>query len=122
MAVEMDNQSSNSSGDEGGLFSNSPNSMPVNIVILGLAAALIIWTVIGNITVIMAVRYTKALRSLLSNIFICNLALSDLLLGLLVLPFSAMNDVFGYWPLGKEICYMWLLVGTCTSVTSVTTI
>lgn len=111
MNVVTADQNSSLTTEHVGLFDHSPYSWPVNIVLLTLSAVLIVWIVLSNITVIMAVRYTKVLRSRLSNISICNLALSDLLLGLFILPLSAINDVFGFWLFGREICYMWLLIG-----------
>lgn len=53
----------------------------------------------GNTMVIMAVYYTTKLRSV-TNLFIVSLAVSDLLVGVLVLPFSAMWEVYkvsGCW-------------------------
>lgn len=49
--------------------------------------------ILGNTMVIMAVYYTNKLRSV-TNLFIVSLAVSDLLVGVLVLPFSAMWEVY----------------------------
>ena len=46
----------------------------------------------GNMMVIAAVRMTRKLRGA-TNLFIVSLAWADLMLGLMVLPFSAMYEV-----------------------------
>ena len=92
-------------------FNFSLNSMPTNIALIITFTIMISWIILGNLTVILAVKKTAALRACLSNVLVANLALSDLLLGLTVLPLSAMVEVFGYWPLAREVCYFWLVVG-----------
>lgn len=60
--------------------------------LLGLFSIDII-VIAGNTMVIMAVYYTSKLRSV-TNLFIVSLAVADLLVGLAVLPFSAVWEVF----------------------------
>jgi len=97
--------------DRTGLFQFSNHSLAVNIILIILFTIIVIWTVLGNLTVIISIHMSKALKQSRSNYLIGNLALSDLLLGLGVLPFSAMFEVFGYWPLGRELCFYWLIIG-----------
>lgn len=92
-------------------FSRNGYTAAEDVLLLVLLFVIILWTILGNLTVIIAVGCTNSLRKSPSNMLIANLALSDLLLGLLVLPFSAVGHVFAYWPFAKEICYMWLVVG-----------
>lgn len=47
--------------------------------------------IFGNIMVIAAVRITKKMRGA-TNLFIVSLAWADLMLGMVVLPFSAMYE------------------------------
>ena len=47
--------------------------------------------IFGNMMVIAAVRITKKLRGA-TNLFIVSLAWADLMLGMVVLPFSAMYE------------------------------
>ena len=56
--------------------------------------------ILGNIMVITAVKITHKLRGA-TNMFIVSLAWADLMLGILVLPFSAMYEVFNMWLFGK---------------------
>nr|KAF6480340.1 histamine receptor H2 [Molossus molossus] len=84
---------------------------------VGLAlTALIVITVAGNVVVCLAVGLNRRLRTL-TNCFIVSLAITDLLLGLLVLPFSAFYQLSCRWIFGKVFCniYTSLDVMLCTA-------
>ncbi|XP_030621242.1 histamine receptor H2a [Chanos chanos] len=86
-------------------------------VLLGLALSLLILlTICGNVLVCLAVCATRRLRSV-TNCFIVSLAITDLLLAALVLPFSALLEITGKWPLGAIFCniYISLDVMLCTA-------
>ncbi|XP_041370868.1 octopamine receptor 1-like [Gigantopelta aegis] len=70
----------------------------------------------GNSLVVAAVFKTRKLRTV-TNIFIVNLACADLLLGILVLPFSATLEVLDVWVFGVIWCRVWLAVDVwlCTA-------
>ena len=72
-------------------------------------AALSLWTCVGNVLVGLALMRYKNLRTI-SNFLIGNLALSDLLLSLTVLPFSIANDLLGHWVFGPALCKVWLVL------------
>ncbi|VDP90462.1 unnamed protein product [Echinostoma caproni] len=77
---------------------------------------LIVITIVGNGLVFAAlIRFTR-LRSM-SNVLIGNLALSDFLLALTILPLSAVNDATGHWLFGACLCDIWLAVDVfyCTA-------
>ena len=87
------------------------------IVISVLLGLLIIGTIIGNSLVCIAVGIVKRLQSP-SNLLIVSLALSDLLVALLVMPFSAIREVLGsWWPFSETVCDLWtsLDVIMCTA-------
>lgn len=80
--------------------------------------SLTIWTIIGNIFVWIALCTNKQLKQGgMSNYLIGNLALSDLLLGLTVLPFSATFSTLNNWIFGKFLCDIWLSIDVlcCTA-------
>ncbi|XP_066244054.1 histamine H2 receptor [Saccopteryx leptura] len=86
-------------------------------VILGtVLAVLIVITVAGNVVVCLAVGLSRRLRSL-TNCFIVSLAITDLLLGLLVLPFSAYAQLSCEWVFSSAFCnvYTSLDVMLCTA-------
>ncbi|ELK28929.1 Histamine H2 receptor [Myotis davidii] len=77
---------------------------------------LILVTIAGNVVVCLAVGLSRQLRSL-TNCFIVSLAITDLLLGLLVMPFSAFYQLSCRWSFGKVFCniYTSLDVMLCTA-------
>ena len=73
-------------------------------------------TVIGNILVVMSVFTYRPLRNV-PNFFIVSLAVADLAVAILVMPFNVANFCVGYWVFGKIFCNMWLTfdILTCTA-------
>ncbi|KAM7419272.1 hypothetical protein PAMA_016403 [Pampus argenteus] len=76
----------------------------------------ILVAIIGNILVILSVVCNKHLQTV-TNFFIVNLAMADLLLSIIVLPFSASLEVMGCWVFGRVFCNIWAAVDVlcCTA-------
>ncbi|CAD5113097.1 unnamed protein product [Dimorphilus gyrociliatus] len=81
-----------------------------------LMSACICATVIGNILVVLSVFTYRPLRGV-QNFFIVSLAVADLAVAGLVMPFNVANFILGYWVFGSVFCDMWLTfdILTCTA-------
>jgi len=81
----------------GGAMSGTSSSVKLNTArFLGPMTALFILNlviIVGNVMVIMAVFTHSKLRSMTTNKFIVSLAVADLMVGVVVLPFSSANEV-----------------------------
>lgn len=84
--------------------------------IAALVSVLILFTVVGNILVVVAVLTSRALKAP-QNLFLVSLATADILVATLVMPFSLANELMGYWYFGGVWCgiYLALDVLFCTS-------
>ncbi|KAL6111822.1 drd5 [Pungitius sinensis] len=83
-----------------------------------LLSLLILWTLLGNIMVCSAVLRFRHLRTKVTNIFIVSLALSDLFVAILVMPWKAVAEVAGYWPFGT-FCNVWVAFDIMCSTASI---
>lgn len=76
-----------------------------------------ICVILGNGLVILAVVCTKKLRTLTSYL-ITSLAVADLMIGITVLPFSTINQIYdNQWLFDKVWCQIWLAIDVwmCTA-------
>lgn len=82
----------------------------------GLVSFIILFTIVGNVLVVIAVLTSRALKPP-QNLFLVSLASADILVATLVMPFSLANELMGYWFFGKIWCdiYLALDVLFCTS-------
>ncbi|XP_041049743.1 histamine H2 receptor-like [Carcharodon carcharias] len=97
---------------------DSENRTLFSTVLVGLVlGVIVIITIFGNVLVCLAVGLNRKLQNH-TNYFIVSLAVTDLLLGLLVLPFSAISELLeSEWPFGDIFCniYTSLDVMLCTA-------
>lgn len=107
--VEADNISSNAT-------SLSQYSQLAIWGLAGLVSFIILFTIVGNVLVVIAVLTSRALKPP-QNLFLVSLASADILVATLVMPFSLANELMGYWFFGKIWCdiYLALDVLFCTS-------
>ncbi|NWH58003.1 ADRA2 protein, partial [Geococcyx californianus] len=77
---------------------------------------LVLFTITGNVLVIMAVLSSRALRAP-QNLFLVSLAAADILVATLIIPFSLANELLGYWYFEKTWCEIYLALDVlfCTS-------
>jgi len=99
-----------------GAFISINYGLPQTVVLATALSALIIFTALGNLLVCVALFRYRGLRTI-SNCLIGNLAASDFLLAVTVLPLSAANECLGYWSFGHVACDVWLVVDVlcCTA-------
>ncbi|XP_066521610.1 5-hydroxytryptamine receptor 2A isoform X2 [Hoplias malabaricus] len=96
----------------------SAGSMPKNWVALLIVLAIIV-TVTGNILVIMAVSLERKLQNA-TNYFLMSLAITDMLLGLLVMPVAMVTILYDYkWPFPPALCPIWIYLDVLFSTASI---
>ena len=93
------------------LVSLTYSSMPAMVIVGTLLIGLAVATAFGNFLVGLALFKYRNLRTV-SNYLIGNLACSDFLLAMTILPLSAVQECLGHWVFGELMCYFWL----CTDV------
>lgn len=91
---------------------------PAQVVTAGLLTLLIVWTLLGNLLVCAAIVRSRHLRAKMTNVFIVSLAVSDLFVALLVMPWKAVAEVAGYWPFGA-FCDVWVACDIMCSTASI---
>ena len=86
------------------------------VLVVGTCGLIVAGTILGNVLVCTAVAIVRKLRTP-SNLLIVSLAVSDLLVAVLVMPFATTYEVMGRWVLGQPVCDMWtsLDVMLCTA-------
>ncbi|XP_051487202.1 alpha-2Db adrenergic receptor-like [Apus apus] len=110
-AGSLPNTSSNSSST-----SSTPHSPLATGLILLAALAVLLATLVGNTLVVVAISTSRALQAP-QNLFLVSLASADILVAVLVLPFSLANEVMGYWYFGGLWCSLYLALDVllCTA-------
>ncbi|KAJ8406026.1 hypothetical protein AAFF_G00309140 [Aldrovandia affinis] len=79
---------------------------------------LILSTLLGNTLVCAAVTKFRHLRSKVTNFFVISLAVSDLLVAILVMPWKAVTEIAGFWPFGS-FCNIWVAFDIMCSTASI---
>ncbi|XP_050314161.1 octopamine receptor Oamb [Anthonomus grandis grandis] len=84
---------------------------------LAILLSIDVLVIVGNCLVIAAVLCSSKLKLAATNIFIASLAVADLMVGVVVLPFSSVWEVFKVWTFGWIWCRIWLAVDVwmCTA-------
>ncbi|XP_061733183.1 D(5)-like dopamine receptor [Nerophis ophidion] len=80
--------------------------------------ALIVSTLLGNTLVCAAVVKFRHLRSKVTNSFVISLAVSDLFVAVLVMPWRAVSEVAGVWLFGR-FCDTWVAFDIMCSTASI---
>ena len=83
----------------------SGRSTPVKITEAAILVCLILFAFVGNVLVCIAVFKTARLRTI-PNMFITNLAVSDILMAIVCMPISLHVLISGKWPFSSSVCDM----------------
>ena len=76
-------------------------------VFSGIVMGISISTALLNMTIILCVIKLKHHKTVFDKIFMGH-AIVDFLVGILVIPNYCIYSVFGYWPLGKMFCHLYI--------------
>ena len=91
--------------DDDAILAHKPLSYTIVVGII--LALVVIVCILGNLLVCVTIMSNRKLQSP-TNYFILCLSVSDLSLGLVVLPFSTILTVLSKWPLGPVFCNIYI--------------
>lgn len=107
-AFVKNNASSNGSQDTISVASPTFGwQLALQLLIGAILVAIIVGTIIGNSLVISAVISFRRLRSV-TNYFVVSLAVTDITVAVLVMPYSLLFELYGEWRFGWIFCYFWI--------------
>ncbi|XP_020849637.1 neuropeptide Y receptor type 2 [Phascolarctos cinereus] len=86
-------------------LADSTKLIEVQVVLILAYCTIILLGVIGNSLVIHVVIKFKSMRTV-TNFFIANLAVADLLVNTLCLPFTLTYTLMGEWKMGPVLCHL----------------
>ena len=98
-----------SSSTLGGPWPGYPSGYSMTHIAISavVVTAIMLVIILGNVLVVVAVALERSLSGT-QNWFIASLAVSDILVGLFIMPLSLTNELLGYWPFGSVLCDLWL--------------
>ncbi|KAG7273142.1 hypothetical protein CRUP_034540 [Coryphaenoides rupestris] len=98
------------------VLSLAPYSPEATAVFATAITLMVVFTIVGNIMVIIAVLTSRSLRGP-QNLFLVSLAAADILVATLIIPFSLANELLGYWYFKSLWCEVYLALDVlfCTS-------
>ncbi|GFQ99758.1 cholecystokinin receptor type A [Trichonephila clavata] len=97
--IDFNNSLSNRNNKKGYTL---PSDAPL---IICLYSTIFILSVVGNALVILTLAQNKRMRTV-TNVFLLNLAISDLLLGVFCMPFTLIGSLLRNFIFGEAMCRM----------------
>lgn len=113
---ELDGTGSEEEEDEDG--GSGGGSGGLRVLVGCVLFLLIVSTLLGNTLVCAAVVRFRHLRSKVTNFFVISLAVSDLFVAVLVMPWEAITEVTGTWLFGR-FCGVWIAFDIMCSTASI---
>lgn len=84
----------------------SENGMAYQVTVYCMYIGIFVLALLGNGVVCYIVQSSPRMRTV-TNYFICNLAIGDILMSLFCVPFSFISIlILGYWPFGVILCHL----------------
>jgi len=77
----------------------------LRVVLVSLYAVIFVLGIAGNSLVVYIVAARRTMQSI-TNIFIANLAVSDVIMCLLAVPFTPISGLLQSWPFGEALCHL----------------
>ncbi|KAL8608849.1 hypothetical protein ACOMHN_059482 [Nucella lapillus] len=78
-------------------------------VVMGLVLASIQLTAFfGNLLVCITLLTDRILTQSSTSVFLLSLALADMLISIMVMPFALVHDITGKWAFGSDFCTIWI--------------
>lgn len=96
-------------------------TLPHLIVFAVLVSTIMVIIVFGNLLVVVAIATDRQLKTI-QNWFIASLAVADLSLGLIIMPFSLANELMRYWYFGPIWCDLWKAIDVLLCTASILSI
>ena len=91
----------------------------LEVYVISIATVLIMAAIIvGNLLVLIAIFFEYSLQCV-QNWFVASLALADLAIGVLIMPFSLSQEVVGYWLFGEIWCQIHQALDVLLSTASI---
>uniref|UniRef100_A0A8C7Z1R2 Beta-2 adrenergic receptor n=1 Tax=Oryzias sinensis TaxID=183150 RepID=A0A8C7Z1R2_9TELE len=101
---------------------NNPQYSDAELVLLAVAMAILVLAIVfGNVMVISAILRFHRLQTV-TNLFIASLAVADLIMGVVVVPFSSSNILLRSWKFGNFMCEFWTAADVLCVTASIETL
>ena len=78
-----------------------------------------IFTTLGNLLVVAAIGGTNRLRRKATNRLILSLAISDLCIGVFIMPLAIVKLIYNGWPLPRMVCHFFHATDVFASTASI---
>lgn len=92
--------------DEGGAEGPEGEVSAVAVLSALCMALIIVCAILGNLLVVVSVIRVRRLRGI-TNYFVVSLAIADILVAILVMPFNASKQIAGRWVFNRVVCDVW---------------
>ncbi|CAF3513864.1 unnamed protein product [Rotaria sordida] len=117
ISITTINKFDNNTNENEKISLKDSHSIALLVLIIIICSLMSIITIVGNLVVILAVCLVRKLRTA-SNILIVSLAVSDILVGLFIMPLALVLEISNNnWILGSIMCDIWTSTDVllCTS-------